>query len=154
MSVYSGRFSWHEENSKQRSKENAHRERWGKAYTDSVRHRLLPPALSARPKRMLRRMLETKQLAIINDSALPGMTGGFDRRRYTRKSHADSIRALRRYIREDCQGMPEEFSELLRSYLRGEGTSRITWALRLLERAAFPEEDEHGPPERTGIHRF
>lgn len=136
----------------------------GASYYQSFRHMIFPPSLEGRSKRMVVRIVDqVRQLTSVSRFDTPTWMDGESSRRWSRKRLAESVGALRRYISE-FDGRPEEFSPIIRAFLKGntndkEFKKKITWALRLFEEAAFGpvEKDMFGrhlyPEEQDAPHQ-
>jgi len=140
------RISWEAEHAAWRRADNQMKARYSDEYYRTFRHSLQPPQLSGRAQRMLKRIVNT---AITAGRQVPGGTGmapGTDNVRWARRQVGIAVRTLRRYIME-TGGIPAEFRLYVKAFLLGQLTDvgfirQMTWALRLLEGAAF------GPVER------
>jgi hypothetical protein len=160
------RISWRQAHRDWQAADAAFKAKHGEEYWKLFRHQLMPTQLSGRVERMLKRIAENATL-VSNRERHMGVAWiqrdmGLSRARW---QLADSIRTLRRHVRRPVthpkgglQGRPEEFSPMLRKFLRGNITrdgflSRARWALRLLEEIANPRaghQSGHVKIERTG----
>jgi len=140
------RISWEAEHTAWREADNQLKTRHSAEYYKMFRHSLQPPPLTGRAERMLARIVST---AVTASRQVPGGTGlapGTDNVRWSRRAVRLSVRALRHYILA-TGGIPAEYRVYVKSFLLGQLTDtafvrQMTWALRLLEGAAF------GPVER------
>lgn len=140
------RISWEAEHAAWREADRQMKARHSEGYYKMFRRQLLPPQLTGRAERMLKRIVST---AITASRQVPGGTGlapGTDSVRWTRRQVREAVRALRRYI-VASGGIPGEYRVYVKAFLLGQMSdlgfiNAMTWALRLLEGAAF------GPVER------